>query len=110
MGSGVRSDQMETLVDYLEECRAFRIWSSTNNICENAVSLWYSLRLLCEEGGHMAVCVEDRFLEILSGLTKSELKKARNKLIENGLIIYKEDLLKQRKTYHVVSLLSVLYW
>lgn len=101
---------MEALADYLEECRAFRMWSSTNQIGENAVSLWYSLRLLCDERGNMAVCVEDRFLEILSGLTKLELKKARDKLIENGLIIYNEDLLRQRKTYHVVSLLFNLYW
>ncbi len=91
--------------NYIHELNSFRDWTLINRPTTGEIALWYSLLAI-----NNMVSWKDQFtvanqtLQLMTGLSKSSLDRARNKLVQRGLIQYKTGTTRQAGSYRLISL------
>jgi len=97
-------------LNYLSELRAFKDWCLMNQPSTGQIALWHALMLMANSSGWQEwFLVPSQTLELLTGLSHSGVNKARQKLIDRGLIEYRpSDNRKKASKYKVNSLCKLL--
>jgi hypothetical protein len=94
-------------VNYLKELNAFRDWSMINRPSTGQIALWYTLMSINNMTGWKEwFTVPNQTLQLMTGLSRQGLDKARNGLIQSGLIQYKKGRSNQAGSYKMNSLLG----
>jgi len=92
-------------LNYLQELNAFRDWTLLNHPSTGQIALWYSLMSIDNMTGWQEwFTVANQTLQLMSGMSKAGLDKARGELINKGLIQYKTGSTKQAGKYRLVSI------
>lgn len=93
------------MVNYLQELNAFRDWTLLNHPSTGQIALWYSLMSIDNMTGWQEwFTVANQTLQLMTGMSKAGLDKARGELINKGLILYKSGSTKQAGKYKLVSI------
>ena len=97
-------------MNYLSELRAFKDWCLMNHPSTGQIALWHALMLMANSSGWQEwFPVPNQTLELLTGLSHSGVNKARQTLIDRGLIEYRpSDNRKKASKYKVNSLCKLL--
>jgi len=91
-------------VNYIKELNAFRDWAMINRPSTGQVALWYSLMSINNmTGWNTWFTVPNQTLQLMTGLSRQGLDKARNGLIQHGLIQYKKGRSNQAGSYRMIS-------
>jgi hypothetical protein len=94
-------------VNYILELNAFRDWVMINRASTGQIALWYALMSINNQTGWKEwFSVPNQTLQLMTGLSRQGLDKARNGLIQLGLIQYKKGKSNQAGQYKMISLLS----
>jgi hypothetical protein len=94
-------------MNYLQELNAFRDWSLLNHPSTGQVALWYSLMSINNMTGWQEwFTVANQTLQLMTGMSKAGLDKARTQLINKGLLIYQPGSTRQAGKYKLVSIYS----
>lgn len=92
-------------MNYLQELNAFRDWTLLNHPSTGQIALWYSLMSINNMTGWQEwFTVANQTLQLMSGMSKAGLDKARTQLMGKGLILYKSGSTKQAGKYKLVSI------
>lgn len=94
-------------MNYITEIKAFYDQLETNSLPTPAIVLWHALMHINNKTGwqpEFAVAVS--VLEVKTGLNVSAIKRARNALVQAGLIEWKKRKGNQAAVYKMVSLQS----
>jgi hypothetical protein len=95
------------MMNYLQELNAFRDWTLLNHPSTGQIALWYSLMSIDNMTGWQEwFTVANQTLQLMTGMSKAGLDKARGELINKGLIQYKAGSTKQAGRYRLVSIYS----
>lgn len=91
-------------LNYLRELNAFRDWSLINRPSTGQVALWHSLMSI----DNMLVwqewfTVPNQTLQLMTGLSRQGLEKARKGLIDRGRLNYKKGGSNQAGSYRMVT-------
>lgn len=97
-------------MNYLSELRSFKDWCLMNQPSTGQIALWHALMLMANSSGWQEwFLVPSQTLELLTGLSHSGVNKARQTLIDRGLIEYRpSDNRKKASRYKVNSLCKLL--
>lgn len=91
-------------MNYLQELNAFRDWSLLNRPTTSEIVLWYSLMSINNMAGWRAwFTAANQTVQLMTGLSKASLDRARNKLVQKGLIEYETGTTRQAGSYRLVS-------
>lgn len=91
-------------MNYLRELNAFRDWSILNSPSTGQVALWYSLMSVNNAAGWVDwFTAANQTLQLMTGLSRQGLDKARNQLAQRGLIEYRKGTSNQAGKYRMVS-------
>jgi hypothetical protein len=92
-------------MNYLHELNAFRDWSLLNHPSTGQVALWYSLMSINNMTGWQEwFTVANQTLQLMTGMSKAGLDKARTQLINKGLLLYQPGSTRQAGKYKLVSI------
>lgn len=92
-------------MNYLQELNAFRDWSLLNHPSTGQVALWYSLMSINNMTGWQEwFTVANQTLQLMTGMSKAGLDKARTQLINKGLLLYQSGNTRQAGKYKLVSI------
>lgn len=93
-------------MNYLLELRAFKDWCLMNQPSTGQIALWYALMQMANASGWQDwYSVPSQTLELLSGLSRSGIDKARKSLVDRGLIGYRpSDNRKKASKYKIIPL------
>jgi len=92
-------------MNYLQELNAFRDWTLLNHPSTGQIALWYSLMSIDNMTGWQEwFTVANQTLQLMTGMSKAGLDKARGELINKGLVQYKSGSTKQAGKYRLVSI------
>jgi len=92
-------------VNYLQELNAFRDWTLLNKPTTSEIVLWYALMSINNmTGWKKQFTVANQTLQLMTGLSKATLDRARNKLTQKGLLKYTPGNTRQAGTYELVSI------
>ena len=93
------------VMNYLQELNAFRDWTLLNHPSTGQIALWYSLMSIDNMTGWQEwFTVANQTLQLMTGMSKAGLDKARGELINKGLVQYKSGSTKQAGKYRLVSI------
>lgn len=95
-------------MQYLNELRAFHVWSETQSITANDIALWFTLMQIA----NAAYWKEPLFIPVSTLMTSSKLGRgtvyrSRDHLRELGLIEYEQRKGNQSASYHLNSVASL---
>ncbi len=94
-------------MNYLRELNAFRDWALLNRPSTGQVALWHSLMSVNNMSGWINwFTVPNQTLQLMTGLSRQGLDKARVGLINQSLIEYRKGSSNQAGRYKMVSLLE----
>ncbi|GIM47594.1 hypothetical protein DNHGIG_31430 [Collibacillus ludicampi] len=87
-------------MNYILELNAFRDWVMINRASTGQIALWYALMSINNQTGWKEwFSAPNQTLQLMTGLSRQGLDKARNGLIQLGLIQYKKGSpIKQANT------------
>lgn len=92
-------------MNYLKEINAFYDWLLYNSLPTGAIALWHALMSINNKASWAdEFTVANLVLQGLTGLSRQGLDKARNILIQKGLIQYKKGVSNQAGKYRLISL------
>ena len=92
-------------MNYLQELNAFRDWTLLNKPTTSEIVLWYALMSINNmTGWKKQFTVANQTLQLMTGLSKATLDRARNKLTQKGLLKYTPGNTRQAGTYELVSI------
>ncbi len=92
-------------MNYLHELNAFRDWTLLNKPTTSEIVLWYALMSINNmTGWKKQFTVANQTLQLMTGLSKATLDRARNKLTQKGLLKYFPGNTRQAGTYELVSI------
>ena len=92
-------------MNYLHELNAFRDWTLLNKPTTSEIVLWYALMSINNmTGWKQQFTVANQTVQLMTGLSKATLDRARNKLIQKGLLKYFPGNTRQAGTYELVSI------
>lgn len=92
-------------MNYLQELNAFRDWTLLNKPTTSEIVLWYALMSINNmTGWKRQFTVANQTLQLMTGLSKATLDRARNKLTQKGLLKYTPGNTRQAGTYELVSI------
>ena len=92
-------------MNYLQELNAFRDWTLLNKPTTSEIVLWYALMSINNmTGWKKQFTVANQTLQLMTGLSKATLDRARNKLTQKGLLKYFPGNTRQAGTYELVSI------
>jgi len=95
-------------VNYLQELNAFRDWTLLNKPTTSEIVLWYALMSINNmTGWKKQFTVANQTLQLMTGLSKATLDRARNKLTQKGLLKYTPGNTRQAGTYELVSISTI---
>ena len=90
-------------LEYIDQINKFRVWQRCHPLTSSQISLWYALIGLSNDlGGEKEISVAISTLEIETGLKKTAICQARNKLSQVGLIKWKKQNKNQSSVYELV--------
>lgn len=93
-------------MNYIRELNAFRDWMLVNHLSTGQIALWHMLLSFNNRAGWQEwFTVPNQTLQLVTGLSRQGLSKARNGLIQAGLIQYKKGRSSQAGSYKMISLL-----
>jgi hypothetical protein len=96
-------------VNYIREIRAFYDWLEVNSLPTGAIALWYALMYINNKTGwSREFTVANIRLQSLTGLSRQGLDKARNHLIQRGLIEYDKGKGNQAGKYRLRSICQIV--
>jgi DnaD/phage-associated family protein len=91
-------------MNYIKELNAFRDWTLINQPSTGQVALWHSLMSVNNMTGWVEwFTVANQTLQLMTGLSRQGLDKARNQLCQKGLVEYKKGVSNQAGRYRVIS-------
>jgi DnaD/phage-associated family protein len=91
-------------MNYIKELNAFRDWVMTNQVSTGQVALWHSLMSINNMTGWKEwFTVPNQTLQLMTGLSRQGLDKARNGLIQQGRFEYKKGKSNQAGRYRLCS-------
>jgi hypothetical protein len=91
-------------MNYIKELNAFRDWSMLNRPSTGQVALWHTLMSINNWTGWQEwFSTPNQTLQLMTGLSRAGIDKARNGLIQAGLIQYKKGRPKQAGLYHMLT-------
>jgi DnaD/phage-associated family protein len=91
-------------MNYLRELNAFRDWVLLNRLSTGEVALWYSLMSINNVAGWIDwFSVPNQTLQLMTGLSRQGLDKARNQLVQKGLIEYQKGRSNRAGKYRMIS-------
>ena len=94
-------------MDYLKQLNAFYSQLEYNPVSANAISLWQALMHIANKTRWLEYfTVANKTLELKAGLEISSLQRARNELVQRGLLVYVKG---ERRTVPARYNLVVLY-
>jgi uncharacterized phage protein (TIGR02220 family) len=89
----------------MRELNAFREWAMVNRPSTGQVALWHSLMMLNNRVYWQEwFTVPNMTLQLLTGMSRQGLEKARKGLVQKGLIEYKKGHSNQAGNYRMISL------
>lgn len=90
-------------MNYIKEINAFYDWLLYNSLPTGAIALWHALMAINNKAGWAdEFTVANLVLMNLTGLSRQGLDKARNILIQKGLIQYKKGSSNQAGKYRMI--------
>lgn len=94
-------------MNYIRELNAFRDWLMVNRLSSGQIALWHMLMSFNNRAGWQEwFTLPNQTLQLVTGLSRQGLSKARNGLIQAGLIQYKKGRSSQAGSYRMQSLLQ----
>ncbi len=88
---------------YIEEINAFQDWAALNSVSVSARVLWYAFMHINNRCGWIAeFTVPISILEAHTGLSRREIYRARNELLQKGRIIWKTRKGNQSAKYIII--------
>lgn len=79
-------------MNYLEQIVAFHRWKEVNPLPASAIALWHEMMAVCNKAGWPdEFTVPNVVLQSNAGLSRKEFDRARQLLLENGLVQYKKS-------------------
>ncbi|WP_052807259.1 hypothetical protein [Risungbinella massiliensis] len=94
-------------MNYIKELNAFHDWVLMNSPSTGQIALWYSLMSINNKTNWKdSFQVPNPTLQLMTGLSRPGLDKARNALIQMGLIHYQKGKSNQAGTYKMISFYS----
>ncbi|MDK2824532.1 MAG: hypothetical protein PWP71_2450, partial [Clostridia bacterium] len=91
-------------MNYIREINGFYDWLKYNTLSTGAIALWYALMSICNKAGWAEeFTVANVVLQSMTGLSRQGLDKARNQLIQKGVIEYKKGSGNQAGKYRLNS-------
>ncbi len=92
-------------MNYLAELRAFYDRLELNPLPSPAIALWHALMSIANKTGwQQEFTVAISILALKSGLSESAVKRARNRLVQDGFITWKSRNGNQSAVYSINSL------
>jgi len=92
-------------VNYIKEVNAFYDWLVYNPLPTGAIALWNALISINNKAGWAEeFTVANLTLQALTGLSRQGLDRARNILVQKGLIEYKKGTSNKAGKYKLISL------
>jgi DnaD/phage-associated family protein len=92
-------------MNYIKEINSFYDWLLYNTLSTGAIALWHALMSINNKAGWAdEFTVANLVLQGLTGLSRQGLDKARNVLIQKGLVQYKKGTSNQAGKYKMVRL------
>lgn len=92
-------------MNYLAELRAFYDRLELNPLPSPAIALWHALMSIANKTGwQQEFTVAISILVLKSGLSESAVKRARNRLVQDGFITWKSRNGNQSAVYSINSL------
>lgn len=97
-------------MNYIKEIEAFEDWLEVNHLSPIAQLLWYKLLVLCNRAGwsEWIVASDQLLMAKLQITSKNTLITARKKLIEAGLIEYKNGVKGKPSMYKLNSVSTIM--
>ena len=90
-------------MNYIKEMNSFYDWLLYNTLPTGAIALWHALMSINNKAGWVdEFTVANLVLQNLTGLSRQGLDKARNILIQRGLIQYKKGSSNQAGRYKII--------
>jgi len=90
-------------VKYIEEINAFQDWAALNSVSVSARVLWYAFMHINNRCGWIAeFTVPISVLEAYTGLSRREIYRARNELLQKGRILWKTRKGNQSAKYVLI--------
>ncbi len=90
-------------MNFFRELNAFRDWSMLNGPSTGQVALWYSLMSINNATGWVDwFTATNQTLQLMTGLSRQGLDKARNQLVQKGLIEYQKGRSNRVGKYRMV--------
>lgn len=95
-------------MNYIKEINAFERWLETNYLAAQSQLLWYRLMALCNRSGWPEWVIVDnqRLMGMIGCGSKNTFLRARDGLIEAGLVQYVKGKKGSPNKYHIVSFSS----
>jgi DnaD/phage-associated family protein len=91
-------------MNYLTELNAFYDWLMYNSLPTGVIALWHALMAINNKAGWAdEFTVANLVLQGMTGLSRQGLDRARNTLIQKGLIVYKKGTSNQAGRYKILS-------
>lgn len=90
-------------MNYISEINKFYDWLETSSVSHSAISLWHTLMHINNKcGWKVEFTVASSILELKSGLSNSQFKRARNTLEQNGRILWEKRSGNQCAKYSII--------
>lgn len=91
-------------MNYIKEINSFYDWLLYNTLPTGAIALWHALMSINNKAGWAdEFTVANLVLQGLTGLSRQGLDKARNVLIQKGLVQYKKGTSNQAGKYKMIK-------
>lgn len=96
-------------MNYLAEIIAFEKWTETHYLSTNAQLLWYKLMALANKSGwaEYVQVGNHGLIELIQAGSENTLIRARNQLIQNGLLIYEKGKKGSFNKYCLMSIVKL---
>lgn len=94
-------------MNYIEELNGFDAWLETNEISTSAIVLWFAIMQTANRArwkNPLTIAIST--LEQRSGLKRDAIYRARNRLMQHGLISIRERSGRQSAEYTIISFAS----
>lgn len=96
-------------MNYIREIRAFYDWLGVNPLPPGSIALWHALMHVNNKAGWKSeFTVANMMLQSLTGLSRQGLDRARNDLIQRGLIEYTKGRGNRAGKYKVKSVCNII--
>ena len=97
-------------MNYIQQLNAFKDWVMINRPSTGQIALWYSLMSINNMAGWTEwFTAPNQTLQLMSGLSRQGLEKARGQLIQKGLIEYKKGKSNQAGHYKIIPFYTSNY-